>query len=329
MGELRDNPYSQGIWARVFAGQQTSDYGLSQVSTYTTIQAGYDYKFGLDDAGNYLGIALSYTNSSSTQAASSYSNPTMGTYTNGVSSAHTNGVEATIYNSYIADSGFYSDSLVKFGYYSSDVNMFAQTETYNTSNFALAFSEEVGYRFKLGSENEWFIDPQAEVAFAYMTKGDFTQSLNGYTMAATQDATSMLRARLGAAWGYKFDHLMSKSDMKASVYLGTYYAYDYFIGGDTTLDASTIISGVNAQYILNALKSNGRFVANVGTNIEVKDNTRIYFDFEKSFGSTVQTDYQVSLGVRFGIGEKASAPKQEKKANETSLKPKELEESAE
>ena len=56
---------------------------------------------------------------------------------------------------------------------------------------------------------------------------------------------------------------------------------------------------------------------------------RFYFDFEKSFGGKIQTDDQVSLGVRFGLGEKVSAPKQEeKKETEPALKPKELDESA-
>ena len=42
---------------------------------------------------------------------------------------------------------------------------------------------------------------------------------------------------------------------------------------------------------------------NVGTNMTIKDNTRLYFDFEKSFAGKINTDYQVNVGVRYSFGE--------------------------
>ena len=245
----------------------------------------------------------------------------------GLTSSNTNGVEVALYNSYIANSGLYSDSIVKFGYYMTDLAMFGQTDTYSTSNLALAVSEEIGYKVKLGESNEWFITPQGEVAFAYIGGTKFTQNLGGETMKSTQDATSLLRTRVGAAWGYDFSHLAKESDVKASIYLGTYYTYDYFIGGDTTL--STSAAGRTTDYKYNAYEGTGRFVMNLGTNIDIKDSTKIYVDFEKSFGGSIQTNYQISLGVRFGFGEKVSALKlEEKKSSKAILKPKELDENA-
>ncbi|RDU68671.1 beta strand repeat-containing protein, partial [Helicobacter brantae] len=66
MGELRENNHSQGVWARVFNGALSNDFGLGSKSNYTTIQAGYDYAFGFEGANNYLGVALSYALSTST-----------------------------------------------------------------------------------------------------------------------------------------------------------------------------------------------------------------------------------------------------------------------
>ena len=331
MGELRNDPYANGVWARVFAGEQTTNFGAKQSTVYSTFQAGYDYKLALEDASNYIGLALSYTKGAGGQV-----DPVMREtselqtgFVAGLTSSNTDGVEVALYNSYVANSGLYSDTIVKAGYYMTDLTMFMQPDTYSTSNLAVAVSEEIGYKVKLGESNEWFITPQGEVAFAYMGGTEFTQNLDGEAMKSTQDAVSLLRARVGAAWGYDFSHLAKESDVKASLYVGTYYTYDYFIGGDTTLEATTAVSGLNAKYTHNAYEGTGRFVMNLGTNIDIKDSTKVYVDFEKSFGGSIQTDYQVSLGVRFGFGEKVSAPKQEKKANETSLKPKELEESAE
>ena len=60
MGELRNDPYANGVWARVFAGEQTTNFGAKQSTVYSTFQAGYDYKLALQDASNYIGLALSY-----------------------------------------------------------------------------------------------------------------------------------------------------------------------------------------------------------------------------------------------------------------------------
>ncbi|MCE3049209.1 autotransporter outer membrane beta-barrel domain-containing protein, partial [Helicobacter kayseriensis] len=48
---------------------------------------------------------------------------------------------------------------------------------------------------------------------------------------------------------------------------------------------------------------------NVGTNISIKDNVRIYADFERSFGGDIVTEYQVNLGVRYSFGEGTYTPK--------------------
>lgn len=323
MGELRNTDNTQGVWGRIFAGQQTSDFGLEQTSTYTTFQVGYDYKTSLENASNYTGLALSYVYSMSKQASANYLADDGVSRISGNSSSTTHGMELALYNSYIADSGFYSDSIVKFGYFASDLNIPAQTDTYKTNNMSITVSEEVGYRIKFGGESEWFIDPQAELAYAFINSSNFTQTLgSGASLETEQDATSMLRTRVGAAWGYSFDHLSKEKEIKASLYLGTYYAYDYIAGGDVHLTTNN-----GTQSTVDALKSNGRFVLNVGTDVAFKDNAKVYVDFEKSFGGSMRTDYQLSLGVRYSFGSKtANAEASKDEASTPALKPKSLDE---
>ncbi len=64
MGELRDNPYTQGGWGRIFFGSLNSTQGLNVSSDYLTLQAGYDYSFAYKNAKSYLGLALAYSHSS-------------------------------------------------------------------------------------------------------------------------------------------------------------------------------------------------------------------------------------------------------------------------
>ena len=47
---------------------------------------------------------------------------------------------------------------------------------------------------------------------------------------------------------------------------------------------------------------------NLGTNIAIKDDHRIYFDFERSFGGSIITQYQFNLGYRYSFGESKYTP---------------------
>ena len=294
MGELRDNNNGQGAWARVFVGGLSTSYGLETQSTYTTIQAGYDYAFGFEGANNYLGVALSYANALTDTKKSI----DVGGVVSGIDKTSTNGIEVALYNSYIEDSGWFNDTIFKFSYMMSDVKVINQSDTYSTNNFGIVLSDEFGYRFKLGESKEWYIDPQLEVGFGYFNQSDLKQVLGQATLTGIQDAIATLRARVGANWAYDFKKFTQGKGINASVYLGTYYSYDYISGGEISL-----VTDLGTKGNLKPLSSTGKFELNVGTNIEVQNNTRIYFDFEKSFGGSITTDYQVNLGVRYSFGE--------------------------
>ena len=294
MGELRNNDHAQGAWGRIFNGMLTTSYGLETQSIYTTIQAGYDYAFGFEGANNYLGVALSYANSIS----DSKKMLDFDGVQKGIDNAITHGVEVALYNSYVEDSGWFNDTIFKFSYMMSNLDIAGQTTSYDTNNFGIVFSDEFGYRFKLGESQEWYIDPQVELGFGYFNQSNLKQVLGEASLDGIQDAIMTLRARVGANWAYDFKNFTQGKGINASVYLGTYYSYDYINGGDISLTTN-----LEKNTNLTPLASTGRFELNVGTNIEVQNNTRVYFDFERSFGGTITTEYQVNVGVRYSFGE--------------------------
>ncbi|WP_300641946.1 autotransporter outer membrane beta-barrel domain-containing protein, partial [uncultured Helicobacter sp.] len=295
MGELRDNPHSQGAWIRIFNGSQTNDMGLGTKSNYTTFQGGYDYAFGMEGANNYLGLAIAYELSDSKiQSSMADLNGSQ----RGVENIKSNAVEVAVYNSYVQDEGWYNDTIAKFSYIFSDFNMMGQSQTYSTSNMAFTLSDEFGYRFKLGENKEWTIDPQLEVAYGYFDQSDFVQKLGVATLDSTLESITTLRTRVGSSFGYNFKNFTANKPIKASVYLGTFYEFDYISGGDITM--TTNLGSTNS---INSLSPDGRVVMNVGTNVEIYDNTRIYFDFESSFAGKIRTDYQVNIGARYSFGE--------------------------
>ena len=295
MGELRENNHSQGVWARVFTGSQTNDFSKSK-STYTTVQGGYDYALGMEGANNYIGLAVAYAMSSSKSNLNALD--ITGT-TKNIENIKSNAVEVAVYNSYVQDEGWYNDSIAKFSYIFSDFNITGQESTYSTNNMAFTLSDEFGYRFKLGSEKEWMIDPQLEVAFGYFNQSDFIQTLGLSSLEGVAEGIFTTRARLGSSFGYDFKKFTQGKGIKASVYVGAFYEYDYVTGGDIRL--TTNLGGETTSS--SAISSDGRVVMNVGTNVEIYDNTRIYFDFESSFAGKIRTDYQVNIGARYSFGE--------------------------
>ena len=293
MGELRDNPHSNGVWARVFGGNMSNDFGAGSKTNYVTAQAGYDYSFSVgENAKNYSGVAVAY-GKSWTKA-----NDGAGLNTASLSNVNSNMVEVGIYNSYVADSGWYNDSILKFDYIMSDFTLetSGNTTENNTSNFAMVLSNEVGYRYKF-AENEkgnWYIDPQVEIAFGYFNQSDFNHALtsNGnVSMKATQDTILTLRSRAGLSLGKKF---VTKKGF-ASIYVGASYEYDYINGGE----AKTQTTGVDNS--LGKIESNGRAIVNVGSNIGLSESARLYIDVEKSFGDKQRTFMQFNLGARYSF----------------------------
>lgn len=312
LGDLKDSP-SQGVWSRIFAGKAQADFGIKAVSEYLTFQAGYDYGVDLSDATNYIGLAVSYTRSKTNQALANYQIDPIGKFQSGINSALTNGVELALYNSYIGSSGLYSDTIIKGGYYCSDSDMALSLKTYAIKNFAFNLSEEVGYKFALGHHQEWLITPQVQVGLAYMNKSHLDQYRNQFILSSLMDAIITLRNKIGVQWGYSFNHLSKSSNFASSIYLGTSYEYDYINGGDVTFS-------VNPQIFQNSqgIRSNGRFVTNLGGNLAYK-SVNLYFDFEKSFGDRLFKEYQINFGVRYRFGDKTREIKEEIKEGEEFL----------
>ena len=309
MGELRENTGAHGAWARIFNGLQTTRFSLETSSLYTTFQGGYDYALGFKGGNNYVGFALSYANSLGYSEAIQDHDSVF----KGLRNTSSNAVEFAIYNAYVQDgasaesgwkNGFYSDSILKFSYIMSKLNFLNQVEnTYSSNNFGLTLSQEIGYRFLLGADKEFYIDPQAEITLGFLNQSELKQKLGAHFMDSLQDSIFTLRNRIGSSFGYKFDKFTENRGFKASAYVGTYFVGDLIGGGDIA-----IITDSKKLVGFKALGSTARFALNVGTNFQIKDNTRIYFDFEKSFGGSIITDYQINLGLRYSFGTSAYTP---------------------
>lgn len=315
LGDIRSLEVSDGVWARVFVGEEVFKDALQTTALYTSIQAGYDHAMDIKGATNFIGFALAWVGSDATSQEDSYQVSPID-FINGHNTTKTNGVELALYDSYLSSFGLYTDSIVKFGYYSSDVSM-PVMEDFTLDNFSFSLSQEVGYQARLGEKSEWLITPQAEVAYAYFSGSNATQNLLmagvDNIMDISQDALNLLRMRFGVDWGYAFDG-WSEIVSKADIHLGTSYEYDVISGGDMTYSLPNM-----GKVREKGMGSNGRFVLNIGTNVYIKDAVSLYFDFEKSFGDVMYKNYQANLGMRYSFGEEIRTSQEMSKDNSAPL----------
>lgn len=295
LGELRSQSHADGVWGRVFTGKQSSRFAVALDSVYTTAQFGYDKNLGKIGANQFIGVALSYANSSvDTNLVQS----------GALDKAISHAVEVALYNSYVQDgashengwsNGLYSDTIGKFSYIMTNAQMQEDTKDYNFNNIALSLGQEVGYRFLFGEDKNLYLDPQVELTFAYLNAKDFTQFQGVFFLNAKQNSILMLRSRIGTSLGYRFNP--SEGNIGGGLYIGGFYSYDLIKGGD--IKASTNLTE-NAE--LAGLQSTGRMILNLGGNLEIHKNTKLYLDFEKSFGGKIITNYQINLGFRYSFG---------------------------
>lgn len=323
MGELRDSDGEHGVWARVFGGELSNDFGAGSKNYYATTQVGYDYGFALSNAKNYLGVALAYTyannqiNSSRVMLGNSW--------IEGEVDSKTQGIEFGIYNSYIQDNGLYTDSIFKFAYLSSSFELFNQAQGSNINNLSMILSQEVGYRYDFASVEGLYLTPSVEVAFGYLSGADFSQTLMTtnqiqYTLDSYQDNIFITRGKIEATLGYFFatdfgSTQESVSKRGASFYLGLGYEYDYVSGGEVSYKSTQNTPSTQS----NAIGSDGRMVLNLGSNVIINDSARVYFDFESNFFGKINKDYQLNAGVRISLG-KTETKKVQEEGSEILLK---------
>lgn len=300
MGELRNNPYSHGIWARVINGGLRSSLGLGLKSNYTSFQAGYDYAFSGKGFRDFLGVSFFYAFALPTfESEIIKENQTrrfedIFSFSSGVA----------FYNSYIQDEGWYNDSVLKFQYLQSTFEIYNPNRDRKRGgklkNLALSLSDEFGYRFKI--TEDWYIQPQTEVGVGWIAPSDFRQSYEGSSefLDTHIDSTLTLRGRFGTTLGYNPNRFIPSPNFRISFYVGSFYEFDYICGGDISLQTTNLSSSHHSSPLFDP-----RCLINLGVNLQAYESVRIYFDFEKSFLGRIEKDYQVSLGVRYSFGGEA------------------------
>lgn len=263
LGELRDSKGQYGLWTRMSRGEaKYNDLGIK--NQYNYYQLGYDAKI----SDNWiLGGAVSYTDGESSFRDGDGTNKHTG---------------FAVYGSRLGDDGSFIDVIAKYAHMKNEYDTYAGAGDGDYSTNGFAFSAEYGKRFK--GQNDFWIEPQAELTYGRVDSADFTTAKGVHVR---QDSLDSLVGRLGFAVG---------KDIKAGhVYARASYLYDF--KGDVNMYMDK--NGVSDSYDHDL--GGGWWEFGVGTNLNLGHDTHFYFDVERTASGEVSTPWQWNAGIRYSF----------------------------
>ncbi|RDU70887.1 autotransporter outer membrane beta-barrel domain-containing protein [Helicobacter brantae] len=287
----------QGVWSKVFGGEQSNSYAYAGIkSKYLVLQAGYDNAFDTREGRDFTGFMASYGVMDSKSQAFEGSFLFDATY---AYRAFSHSAEFGVYNLYFHNSGFYTNTLAKLGYLSTRFNGINDNSvSANLSNYTLTLSQGFGYKIEIGKAKEWFITPQVCLALGYLSPSKLRQSYDGQTLQSSLNGILTLKNTLGSEIGYTLRGNKAHFDFKVGLGYGFDYAYAnalYQIEGGTYIKSVKEASFISPSH---------QFKLNAGIDVRIDDRINVCLDVQKSFFGKINTDYQISAGIRYSFGER-------------------------
>lgn len=299
MGELRGGIEGSGIWGKLNIARGIEKMQKSSSIEYFSLQAGYDYDFLLLDASNFLGFFGGYIRGVNTQEGGEYENITVSLDSYEVI---TQGFEVGVYNSYVREKGLFLDSVAKMGAYFSKAQMPYEISSNRLDTYAFSLSQEIGYRFV--PIEGFSLDLQSDIGASYLSAQDFLQTLEidgvEYSLDSRQKALWVIKNKSGMTLGYQW----KKENFSLGVNIGGFYAFHSFFGG-----SREFLTSSNTTVSNNPYTHNHQGILNIGVNLAIKERSRLFLDFEKSFGGKLLKDFSLNFGARFALGKIPSKEK--------------------
>jgi outer membrane autotransporter protein len=272
MGELRHNgDDAKGVWFRVNGSKigRSGSWGFE--NKYTAYELGYDEVIKrTDDFVRYNGVALNYTDGSS-----SYRSGNGGNDANAIS----------FYGTQIGSKGHYLDVVFKISQLANDFTVYdsnANKITGELDNVGVAVSAEYGRKNVLS--RGWYIEPQAQLTLGYLG-GDSYQTSNGITVQ--QGGINSVVGRVGFNLGREIGN-------QANIYVKANLLHEFGGGYDVTMADS----GGNRFKAADAFNDTW-FEYGIGAALKTGSNSHIYIDVERSSGSDFKKDWQWNAGARW------------------------------
>lgn len=269
MGEARYLDGDDGLWVRLRHDRIGKEDAFRSMNTM--MELGYDWKAkGQKDGEHRQGVAFDYMRGTAD-------------YTNVMGSGDVRRAGVWLYDTWLGDKGHYTDYVVKYGHLSNDFDIYAPTtlEEINGdySNDVWSVSAEYGRKKDIG--NDWYIEPQAQLQYAYVTSADYT------TSQGTKVKLDGIDSLIGRA-GFRLGRDINEGN---TVYFKADVLHEFL--GDQSIRA------VDKTGVLSTTYENEGTWYDVGFGFSHRmgKDSYMFLDLEHSFGNDNDETYQINIGL--------------------------------
>ena len=260
LGDIRSDKNQTGVWMRWDGGKLKGD-GLT--NNFNTIQIGGDTKVGTNCR---IGVAGSFTHGDTDFARGN---------------GELEGFSFALYSTWMGENGMFADIVTRLGHFSNEMNVEGRKGDMDNRVFSL--SGEYGWRFDLCKQ--FFLEPQVELAYTYVSSDDLQLGTARYAF----DNVNSLVGRAGLVAGWNLPDDMGNVYARASV-------LQQFMG-----DAK--ISGSNGNaYNVQEIDGNDTWMEyGIGANVKLTDKTYIWADVERTAGADLDEEWRGTVGLRYSF----------------------------
>ena len=272
MGNLRNNEAEQGVWGRIYTGENEVRKGIGLDLEYRAVQVGYDRKQNIDGGKLFTGIAFGYFDGNAD-------------YDHG--SGESNSATVGMYAAYSGNNGSFGDFIVKLGNIDNKLSYTSESGDYYKADYdTYGFSADAEYGYRYEFDNDYYIEPLAQLSYIYIADEEYTMNLNGESGAkVSNDDYQSLIGYAGFHYGKKFGDNVA--------YLRVAAAHEF--AGDIDVDARYQDIKVNSS-----ISGEDTWVEyGVGFDVKVKEDTAVYGRLQKSTGDVVKNKWHASVGIRY------------------------------
>ena len=273
MGEARFLEGDDGLWVRL----RHDRIGKSDAfrSKNTMFEIGYDWKDNdQKDGTHYRGFAFDYMRGTAD-------------YTNVLGEGDVRRAGLWYHDTWMGDKGHYTDYVVKYGRLSNDFDIYGRTTGEKISgdydNDVWSVSAEYGRKKDLG--NDWYIEPQAQLQYAYVTDASYTTSQE---TKVDLDSIDSLIGRAGFRLG-------RDTDEANTVYFKADILHEFL--GDQDIRAMDKTGTLAVTY-----ENEGTWYdVGFGFSHRMSKDKYMFLDVEKLFGNDNEDTYQVNIGLNMAF----------------------------
>ncbi|MBM6704805.1 autotransporter outer membrane beta-barrel domain-containing protein [Sutterella massiliensis] len=272
-GEMRFSAgKDDGLWARIRYDSigQRSAFDIDN----TMIEVGTDTLARKDKGEFHTGFALDYM--------------TGDTDYHGVKGeGNIDRYGAWFYTTWLGDEGEYYDFVVKYGHLENDFEIYAPTTgekiTASYDNEVLSASLEYGKKYQ--NDHRWYVEPQMQVQYAYVTSDTYETSQGSEVRL---DAIQSLIGRVGLRLGKDFE-----TEKPMTFYVRGDIMHEFL--GDQDIYAADATGTMHELY-----ENEGTwYSAGAGFSFKTTEDLYMFLEAEKVFGNSNTGTYTVSGGIKY------------------------------